>query len=210
MLIIDYQKKYQSKIIHACVLALKQGKVLAYATDTSYGFAVDAQNQQAVTKLYKVKGRDFKKPIHVVVPSIAYAKRIADFSLVAQKLAKKFWPGPLTLVLKVKDKKLNALTSGTNFIGLRMPNSNLALGLAKKLGRPITATSANLSGQPDSYSATTIIEQFQKQKFQPDIVINAGRLPKTKPSTVVKVDGKQLEILRKGPIKFHQILLALK
>lgn len=210
MLIVDYQKKYQSKIIHACVLALKQGKVLAYATDTSYGFAVDAQNQKAVKKLYKVKGRDFKKPIHVVVPSLAYAKKIGQFSAVAKKLADRFWPGALTLVLKIKDKKLKALTSGTNFIGLRMPNSNLALGLAKKLGRPITATSANLSGQPDSYSALMIIKQFQKQKHQPDIVINAGRLPKTKPSTVVKVVGKQLEILRKGPIKVFTILAALK
>jgi L-threonylcarbamoyladenylate synthase len=82
-----------------------------------------------------------------------------------------------------------------------MPNNTIALDLAKHLKRPITATSANLSGQPDVYSAASIEKQFEKKKFQPDIIINAGRLPKRKPSTVVKVDDGKITVLRQGPIK---------
>ena len=97
MVIIDYKKKYHKQIIAAAVKALKAGKAVAYPTDTSYGLAVDATSVKAIKKLYKIKGRNFNKPVHVVIPSIAYGKKIARWNPVASKLAKKFWPGALTL-----------------------------------------------------------------------------------------------------------------
>ncbi|MBL8030146.1 MAG: threonylcarbamoyl-AMP synthase [Candidatus Doudnabacteria bacterium] len=214
MIILNYSKSQHKEIIHACVLALKSGKVVAYPTDTSYGLAVDASNFKAVKKLYNVKERGFKKAVHVVVPSKAYGKRLVGWNKEAEKLSVKFWPGPLTLVLRSKNKEfrneiLNILTAKSGFLGLRMPNNRIALGLAKALGRPITATSANpsalLSGGYDSYSAEDVYKQFRVKKFQPDIIINAGKLLKRKPSTLVKLEKNNFEILRKGPVSEKEI-----
>jgi L-threonylcarbamoyladenylate synthase len=212
VVILDYEQRYHKKIIHACVLALKQGKVLAYPTDTSYGLAVDAENIKAVKTLYQIKGRSFNKPVHVVVPSVAYAKKIVKWEKPASDLAKKFWPGALTLVLKLKMKseKLKVLSANSGWLGIRMPKNQIALDLAKKLGRPITATSANVSGKSDCYSAEALIHQFQRKKFKPDFVINAGKLPKRKPSTVVKIDKGIIEILRQGSILKKQITNVIK
>jgi L-threonylcarbamoyladenylate synthase len=220
MITIKYQKQNHKTIVRAVALALNQGKVVAYPTDTSYGLAVDAFNPEAIKKLYKVKERTFKKPVHIVIGSIAQAKQLAEWNAVAQKIAKTFWPGPVSLVLGINSKLplesqkfLKKFSAGTNTIGLRMPANNIALDLAKALKRPITATSANpsahLSGGYDSYSAMDIEQQFSKQKHKPDIIIDAGRLPKRKPSTFVKIDQKgNIEFLRIGPISKRQILQA--
>jgi len=215
MVIIHYKKSQHSQIIEGLVLALKQGKILAYPTDTSYGLAADAENFEAIRKLYRIKGRQFNKPIHVVVPSVAYAKKIVKWNKTASNLVEKFWPGALTLVLPLKtkgDDGYRLLSAGNRTIGLRMPNNQIALDLAKYLKRPITATSANLSGKADTYSAKDVLKQFEKKKSQPDIIINFGKLPKRKPSTVVKItppdplfrkegEGSKIEILRQGPVK---------
>lgn len=216
MIIIDYQKKNHNQIINACVHALRQGKVVAYPTDTSYGLAVDATSLEAVKQLYKIKERGFNKPVHVIVPSARYAKKIAVWNRIAEKLSRKFWPGKITLVLPVGkglepslQRQMQMLSARSGFAGLRYPNNQIALDLAKCLKRPITATSANpsahLSGGFDSYSAQDVISQFKNKKYQPDIIINAGKLPRRKPSTVVKIDGDKIQILRKGPVSEKQI-----
>lgn len=217
MITVRYQKKYHKKIINACAAAIKSGKVVAYPTDTSYGLAADGTNIKAIKKLYLIKERQSGKPVHVVVPSISYTKKIAGWNKAAGKLAKKFWPGALTLVLKfkIKNSKLKILLAGTGYLGLRMPNNKIALDLAKALGRPITATSANpsaeKSGGYDSYSAKDIVNQFNQKKHQPDIILDAGKLPKRKPSTVVKIfNNHQIAILRDGPISENKIKKILK
>ena len=220
MIIIDYKKQHHKKIIHACLVALKQGKVVAYPTDTSYGLAADATNIKSIKRLYKVKGRGFNKPSSVVVPSAAHAKKIVRWNKVADRLAKRFWPGMITFVLPltpaplprgrgIKGEGAKILTGKTGWIGLRTPKNKIALDLAKYLKKPITATSANLAGRPDCYSAKDIIAQFQNQKLKPDIIINAGKLSKRKPSTVVKIDGGQVEVLRSGPVSTARISYIL-
>lgn len=212
MIIIDYKKTKHKEIIAACVHALKSGKVIAYPTDTCYGLAVDAGNLSAIKKLYKLKGRDFKKPVHVVVPSVAYAKKIVKWDTQSSKLTKKFWPGALTMVLgyRVKGLGYSMLSGGTKTLGIRMPKNQIALDLAKNLKRPITATSANVSGGKDCYSAPEIISQFKNKLYKPDIIINAGKLPKRKPSVVVKIVNDQITFLREGPISKKQILGVLR
>jgi len=219
MIEIYYRKENHNSIILECVHALKQGKSIAFPTDTSYGLAVDATNIKAVKKLYKIKGRDFNKPVHVVVPNLTHAKKIVEWGIRPSKLAKKFWPGPLTLVLKLKieNEKFKILSAGTGFLGVRMPRNKIALDLSKHLKRFITATSANRSGEPDCYSANNVMTQFQKSKFKPDIILNAGKLPKRKPSTLVKITSSLIpplkkggrwggiEILRPGPISENNI-----
>jgi len=216
MIIIDYTKKNHKQIIHACVEALKQGKVLAYPTDTCYGLAVDVENIKAIEKLYKIKGRSFKKPISLIPPSVAHIKKIVKWDKTAEKLTKKFLPGALTLVLSIKNQELRRenikmLSANTGEIGLRWPKNKTALDLAKYLKKPITTTSANISGQPECYSVKDLLKQFDTAKFRPDIIINAGRLPKKQPSTLIKINQDQsVQILRLGPISETQIKKILK
>jgi L-threonylcarbamoyladenylate synthase len=207
MIIVDYSKKYHRNIIKSAAKALKQGKAVAYPTDTSYGLAVDATNIMAIKKLYSIKGRNFSKPVHVVVPSISYLKRMVRWNTKADKLAKRFWPGALTTVskLKIKNLTLKILSADTGFLGVRMPKNKIAQDLSRFLNHPITTTSANVSGQKDCYSIKEIIAQFKSHKIKPDIIINAGKLPKRKPSTVVKIAGGQVTVLREGPISQKQI-----
>lgn len=211
MVIIDYKTKYHKQIIDAAVKALKAGNVVAYPTDTCYGLAVDAGNISAIKKLYQIKGRDFNKPVHIVIPSMAYAKKIAVWNKSAEKLAKKFWSGAVTLILecRIKNEEFKILTAKTGSIGLRMPKNQIALDLAKYLKRPITATSANVSGKADCYSADDILRRFRNQKNKPDIIINVGRLPKNKPSTLVRIFDDVVKILREGPVTEKEILKYL-
>lgn len=203
--------------IALAVRYLKDGKTVVYPTDTAYGLAVDATNLVAVRKLYRLKGRDFKKPMHVVVKSLGQAKKLVNFTPLAEKLFKKFLPGALTLVLSVKNNSprppLNLrggalLSAGTGTLGLRMPKNQVALALVKKLGRPITATSANVSGHGAPYVVKEIVEQFSKSGIKPDLIINGGILKKNKPSTIVDLSGPRVRMLRKGPISFKEIQKA--
>lgn len=226
MIILDYNKKNHKNIIHACVEVLRRGKVVAYPTDTCYGLAVDAENIKAVKLLYKVKGRSFKKPISIIPPSLVYVKRIVKWNKTAEKLAKKFFPGAITLVLPLKYHPFNSppilggeersggvvmLSAGTGELGIRQPNNNIALDLARVLKRPITTTSANLAGKPECYSLSDIQKQFSKKKFRPDVIINAGRLKHQHPSTLIKVNQDQsIQILRSGPVSEKNIKKALR
>lgn len=203
MQIIKYNKLRHKEIIRECVAALRAGKTVVYTTDTSYGLAVDATNIKAIRKLYKVKGREFSKAVSVVVPGVTYAKKITSLDSVSSKLIKKFWPGALTLVLPLKTKNpaLQKLSAGTNYLGLRMPDNQIALDLPRGLKKPITSTSANVAGMPDCYSVNVILKQYSRKKIKPDLIINAGKLPKQKPSTIVKVENQKIILIRKGPVK---------
>jgi L-threonylcarbamoyladenylate synthase len=216
MIILDYDQKNHKSIIHAVSLAMKHGKVVAYPTDTSYGLAVDITNKKSVDLLYKIKSRNKKQPIHLVVSGVAQAKQIAVWNKYAGKLAKSFWPGALSLVLPLgtKQQAIAQFSGGTSTIGLRMPDNKIALDLVRQIGQPIPAVSANPAGKEngiDSYSSKEIIEQFAKQKYKPDIIINAGRLPKRKPSTLIAInDNGDYKLLRQGPISETKIKQTIK
>lgn len=221
------------------VIYLKKGKAVVYPTDTAYGLAVDAANTRALRRLYTIKGRSFKKPVHVVVSSMAMAKKYVKFNKLAERVFRKLLPGPLTLVLgleirnqrsgqnssspsEIKEgsrgefqkneiKALELLSAKTGTLGIRMPKNKTALGLVKKLGRPITATSANLSGGKTAYSVSEALKQFQNKKFQPDLYLDQGRLPtRRKTSTIVDLTSENVRIIRRGWITKIQILKVLK
>lgn len=213
--------KSDKKNFLLAVQYLQAGKSVVYPTDTAYGLAVDATDAAAVKRLYRLKGRTFKKPVHVVVASLAMAKKYAKFDGKAERVFKKFLPGRLTLILpqkfstspglrppipwasgrgrgEVESWKL--LSAGTGTLGIRMPKNRAALSLVRKLGRPMTTTSANLAGASTCYSARAVAAQFKNQKYQPDLILDAGRLKKIKPSTIVDLTGKSVKILRRGPV----------
>lgn len=212
MIILDYNKRSHAAIIKACVHALRDGKAIAFPTDTAYGLAVDSTNSRAVRRLYKIKGRDFKKPISVIVPSKAYAKKIVQWSAVSERLANRFWPGALTIIapLRRQGGLLQKLTGSTGALGLRLPDYPLARELAKSLGRPITATSANVAGKEPAYAGATVIKQFQKRSVKPDILVDVGKLPQRPVSTVLAVTARQWQVIRPGPVTEKQIKQAFK
>jgi len=198
--------------IEEAVKILKSGGILVYPTDTVYGLAVDATNVQAVKKLYQLKGRTFKNPIHVIFPSGNEILKTVALNTTALKLMNKFWPGPLTIVLplKAKGKSWQMLSANSGTIGIRYPANQTVHELVELLGRPITTTSANLSGHNDCYSINEVEQQFAKSSRQPDFYLDGGKLKRTKPSTVVLITNNHVKILRPGPVSEIQINKALK
>ncbi|MBI4049841.1 MAG: threonylcarbamoyl-AMP synthase [Candidatus Doudnabacteria bacterium] len=209
LVILELLDETFTKDASKVVQYLKKGKAVVYPTDTAYGLGVDAFNPKAVRNLYRIKNQSLKKPVHVIVDSVAMVEKIAVLDSIARKLMKKYWPGPLTLVLpltptlsrKGRGGSWKLLSSGTGTIGVRMPDNKIALQLVRKLGRPITTTSANLHGGPTSYSAIDSFKQFFLKKYQPDLYLDAGVLPKQKPSTIIKIEQNKIKTLRKGPIR---------
>ncbi|MDP2586373.1 MAG: L-threonylcarbamoyladenylate synthase [Candidatus Komeilibacteria bacterium] len=193
MQVIKLTKNNSADIIKMAVKVLRAGGAIVYPTETAYGLGADFLNPKSVKKVYQIKGRDFKKQLSVMVSSLAMAKRLVKFDKLSLKLAKKHWPGALTLVLQRKD------TAKT--LALRISANQLATAIVKKIKNPLTATSANLSGQGEFYSAAEIVSQFKNKKHQPDLIIDAGKLLKQKPSTIVKVIDDQINILRQGSVK---------
>lgn len=180
---------------------------MVYPTDTSYGLAVDATNLAAVNKLYRLKGRNFNKPVHVIYPSTGWLKKIVKLNIRALRLMAKFLPGPLTLVLPLKSKlpSFKKLSAGTGTLGVRLPNHKTALGLVKRFGKPITTTSANIAGKDAAYSVIEVKKQFSHSALKPDFYLDGGKLKKVKPSTVASVSTNHVKILRPGPVSEKQI-----
>ena len=195
--------------LNKAVEVLKQGGVVVYPTDTAYGLAVDATNLSAVKKLYALKGRNFKNPIHVIPPTKAWIEKIVRLNPTAKKLIENLMPGPLTLVLplKISGASWKMLSAGTKTMGIRRPKYKLALDLATGLGKPITTTSANISGQPTCYSLSEVKKQFKAAKKEADFYLDGGKLKSVKPSTVVSLI-KDVKIIRPGPVTIRQLQQA--
>ena len=140
--------------IDEAVAILKSGGVIAFPTETFYGLGADARNESAIKKIFGIKGRDFKNPILVVIGDGRHLDTFAaEIPAAARKLMDRFWPGPLTLVFKAASSVSPMLTAGSGKIGIRLTSHPIAMELSKRLGGPLTATSANLSGAPECSSA---------------------------------------------------------
>lgn len=199
--------------IKKAVTVLKKGGVVAYPTDTAYGLGADCTNAKALEKIFKIKGRPKGKPVSIIVSSLKQAREIAVFNVAALELWNKFMPGALTLVLPLnpvlkKDRHWKILSGGTGTIGLRFPDEPVCRDLVRKLGSPITTTSANLAGQPNCYSVKEIEKQFLSAKIRPDMLLDGGKLRAGKISTVVDLTADEIKILRQGSISQKKILNA--
>lgn len=188
------------------VQILKQGGILLYPTDTLYGLGVDALNVDALRKLKELKGRNDNKAISIVVADMKMAGEYAEVTPLALKLAEAFLPGKLTLVLSAKPNLPEELTAGTGTIGVRIPNHLLCLNLARELGRPFTATSANVSDKEPERSVPGILTQFGESAVSINRVIDAGELAESLPSTVVDARGELPYILREGAVASVEIM----
>lgn len=186
------------------ILLLKQGGVIAHATETCYGFACDIYDREALKSLYKLKKMDIKKPVSIMVASMKQAKKYGFFSKKSEQLAKKYWPGPLTIIVKRKKFLPKFLNPSIKTIGIRVPGHELTLKILRRFGGPLATTSANISGSPSPYSVSAIKKQFAGEKIKPDFILDSGRLPKNPPSTIIDMSARRIKILRKGKIKIFE------
>ncbi|MCW8802095.1 MAG: L-threonylcarbamoyladenylate synthase [Candidatus Bathyarchaeota archaeon] len=180
---------------------IKTGGVVVFPTETVYGLGCDPLNTQAVQRLLTVKG-DRKKPFPVLVASLDDANRVAKFSDDGKKLARKFWPGPLTIVLPKKECLDKVVTCGLNTVGLRAPNNQVALSLIELSGGLLIGSSANLTGENPPRSVS---EMSKKLIEKVDLVLDGGPTTEGTPSTVVDLTSDNPKILREGPINLKQI-----
>ncbi len=189
-------------------LRILRGKgVLAFPTETFYGLGADAQSETAVDKIYRIKGRDYRNPISVIIgDNRALPSLVEGIPNAARILMQNFWPGPLTLVFRASPSTLPRLTGGTGKIGIRVSSHPLARLLAAGLAGPLTATSANPSGDPECTTASAVIQAL---KIPPDAFIDGGPTPGGVGSTILDVTVSPPRILREGAIAREQILNVL-
>lgn len=183
--------------------ALKQGKVIVYPTETCYGLGCDATNPEAVKKLFAIKERPENKSVLVLVSDVEMIKKYVQWSPVLEELARKYWPGPLTLVAKIENKNIDlapGVVSEDHTMAFRITDHHFAYDLAKGLGHPLVSTSANITAQASPYNIQSVLEMFGKADNQPDIIIDSGSLPINPPSTIIRVADNKVEVLRQGGI----------
>ncbi|MEK7881280.1 MAG: L-threonylcarbamoyladenylate synthase [Deltaproteobacteria bacterium] len=190
------------------VEALRRGKIVAYPTETFYGLGVDALNPKAVEKLFAIKGRPPEKPVTLIIKDRAELKNIAfEISRQATLLMDRYWPGPLTLILKASKKIPSLITAGTGTVGVRISSDLTAQKLAFEFSSAITATSANPSGKPPAKDTASCVEYFNGNI---DVVIDGGSLTAEKGSTIVDATGTEIKLVREGVIPFEEIAEFLK
>ena len=182
----------------AAVAVLRAGGVVAYPTDTAYGLAADPTSRKGIAKIYAIKGREKGKPLPLIAGSFAQATAHVRLSGRILSLARRHWPGPLTVVSKLISLKAYELISFT--AAVRVPKSFLARELAIALGRPVTSTSANRSGRPAPYSGAAVRKEFADRPVRPDLLLDVGPLPLRPVSTIVRLRRGKIEVLRKGAI----------
>lgn len=187
---------------------LKDGGVIVFPTETSYGLAADATNPRAVERLLAIKKRKASQTLPLIVADMQMAKAYADLSPLLESFAKRFWPGALTIVAASRNQLDRHAVDRNGFIALRVSGSDVARALSKGLGKPIVSTSANRSGESDVYSIRAFRSQYATAKLQPDLILDAGTLPKRKPSTIIRETGGKIEVLRQGSIKIPMSYVA--
>ncbi len=187
--------------IAAAYEAVKNGGIVVFPTDTVYGIGCDPFNEKAVRAIYRIKGREGSKQLPVLGSSIIDISKIAILDELSNRLASKFWPGPLTLILPIKEKKIAKSLGLGKKIAVRVPNHPCVLELLKKCGL-LVGTSANLSGQRSPADATEIIGKLEGY----DVLLDGGAIQNSVESTIVEVIGNKLHMVRKGKISEEELL----
>jgi L-threonylcarbamoyladenylate synthase len=179
------------------------GGLIAFRTDTFYGLGVDPLNATAVARLKTLKGREDDKPILVLIADASALDRlVGSRSEVFDHAAKRFWPGPVTIIGPATTALPHGITAGTETVGVRLPEAENVRVLVRQCGGVLTATSANLSGSRPARTAQEVSEQFPTGI---DLIINGGEVTATEPSTVLDVTGVRPRIIREGAVSREMI-----
>ncbi len=206
--VIDVRKAQDARdVVHRAVQALAEGKLVAFPTETVYGLAASALNEQAVQRLLDVKGRRDDHPLALAIKSADDALDfVPNLSPLCQRMARRCWPGPVTLVLKDDHPEsllrqlpnaVQKVVAPRGTVGLRVPAHQLILDVLRLLPGPLALSSANRTGEPDAISGQDVVRSLQQDV---DLVLDDGRSQFGQPSSVVSVDEHGLHVLRAGVV----------
>ena len=180
--------------------AISDGAVIVFPTDTVYGLGCNPYNRDAVLSIYEIKKREKTKPFPVIGYSKKELERVAEFNKLEEKIAEKFWPGAITLILKVKDKEIQKSLSLGEKIAVRVPNNKCALALLKEC-KLLVGTSANISGTEPFSDPKECNENLTGY----DLFMDGGIISSKGESTIVEIENNDVKILRKGGISKEMI-----
>lgn len=179
---------------------IKTGKTIALPFDTVYGIIADPFNDDAIDNIYKIKGRDFDKPVALIFSSAEMLKKYIDIDIDVENFIAEKVPGAYTFIFpwpESEKAKFAQRYQKLEKVGMRIPGCQPILDLVEELGHPIAATSANISGEPNCWSAEEFIEQIKDNEYKPDLIIDGGALEKNPPSEVIDISNlNQIKVLR--------------
>lgn len=194
MLLQINQENPQGRLISQVVEKLKQGGVIAYPTDTTYGIGCNIFNSRGIKNIYQIKQRDARKPFSFICSDLSDAANYAQVSNFAFKIMKRHLPGPYTFVLDATRVVPSTLTTRQKTVGIRIPDDEIALAIVRELGHPLVTTSANLTGETPLHDPAEIEQSMGRML---DFVIDGG-IRYGDPSTVISLIDDKIEVLREG------------
>jgi len=180
---------------------INSGGIVIFPTDTVYGIGCNPYDKTAVKKIYEIKSRNIVKSLPVLTYSKETAKKIVQFDKITEKIADKFWPGPLTIILKVKDEKIKESLNLEDKIAIRVPNHQCTLELLQKCDF-LVGTSANISGN----SSYTNPKDCLKDMKDYDVFVDGGIISSGGESTIIEIENEEIKIIREGSLSKEEIL----
>lgn len=202
MEILTTKIEKEKSAIDEAVEILANSGVVAFPTETVYGLGCDYTDETALKKIFEVKGRSFNKPLTAHISKLEEIENLAeDIPNIFYRLADKFLPGPLSVILPKKNTVSDLMTSGLKTIAIRFPKNQTALNLISAYGKPLAATSANISGGISPLSAKEVLAELNSQI---PLIIDDGETAEQKESTIISLVG-QVEIIRQGAIPVEEI-----
>lgn len=210
MLRININENKQEAILKAKTI-LEDGGLIIYPTETCYGLGCDATNPKALAKLLDYKKFRGSKPISIAVANRSMADKYVDINETAANLYDNYLPGPITVISMNKGELVPPVVSVQGAVGVRIPAYPFMLDLIKTFGKPITATSANMSYKSAPYNIDQLLKDLPKKSLKlVDLILDAGTLPQNPPSTVLDTTMNQLSVLRQGALEFENALVKNK
>jgi len=193
-------------VIREAAELIRRGLVVAYPTDTLYGLAVDPRNAGAVKRLFELKGRPETSALTLIAADLAHVRAAGEMTTAAERLAERWWPGPLTIVVRARAILAREMLAGGETVGIRIPDHAAAIALARDIGFPIAATSANRSGGAPASTAEAVVEALPDV----DAIVDAGPARGGPPSTIVDASATAVTLLRQGVVPWDKVLRSLQ
>lgn len=190
--------------INQVIKIIKNGGIAVFPTDTVYGVGGDPFNKNAVDAIYKIKNRDRTKPLPILGYSMEEISKIAEFDYLSKKIVDIFWPGPITLILKLKNEKLKDSMGLKDKVAVRVPNNECLLSVLKEC-KLVVGTSANISGK----KALTFPDDSTMDFVGFDIILDCGKIAESGESTIIEIEDAKIKIQREGKIPYEEISKVL-
>lgn len=193
--------------LQEAVAILKNGGVIAHPTDTCYGLAVDMMNPTAIKKVQAIKGRDYKKPMSIMisVPEQLKIEKYVTLNEFSKFVVHQLFPSAITLLLPKGPAIPDFYFPESPLIGLRVPMHDSTQDILRAFGGPLITTSANPSGDPLCFNCEEVVESFKGKSIQPDLIFKGETTRHNKASTVIQLEGDRIRVVRKGPITASQL-----